>query len=173
LPERPCVHAFIPRYQPSIPAGFAEGAEFTLQASLAWGAVSDLSFFAGESLRFPIAVPFMGNNYGTDHVSHGPAGALLSSGGSRRTKVLAMSFPDLSQLRSELEHRVQVRTGRRVRHLAIELLPERVVLRGRTSSYHVKQLAQHGVRDLLPHVPLENVIAVESKVEVRPGLLLT
>jgi hypothetical protein len=84
-----------------------------------------------------------------------------------------MAFADLSKLRSELEHRVQVRTGRRVRYLAVEVLPERVVLRGRTNSYHVKQLAQHGVRDLLPHVPLDNVIAVEPKVEVLPPAVLT
>jgi hypothetical protein len=29
-------------------------------------------------------------------------------------------------------------------------------------SYHVKQLAQHGVRDLLPDRILENFITVES-----------
>ena len=84
-----------------------------------------------------------------------------------------MQIPDSSFLRSELERLVQVRTGRRVRHLAIEVLPERVVLHGRTTSYYVKQLAQHGVRDLLPHVPLENVIAVEQKVEMQPPGVLT
>jgi len=62
----------------------------------------------------------------------------------------------------ELEQYVQVRTGRRVRNLAIELEPERVILRGQATSYYVKQLAQHGVRDLLPHVRLENTIVVDS-----------
>jgi hypothetical protein len=66
-----------------------------------------------------------------------------------------------AQLRQELEQRVQARTGRRVRQLAIELSPERVVLRGVAASYHVKQLAQHGIRDLLPQVRLENAIVVE------------
>jgi hypothetical protein len=65
------------------------------------------------------------------------------------------------QLQQELEDRVQSRTGRRVRNLAIELCPERVVLRGHAESYHVKQLAQHGIRDLLPQVRLENAIVVE------------
>ena len=38
-----------------------------------------------------------------------------------------------------------------------------MVLRGLTTTYHVKQLAQHGVRHLLPpHVRLENVIVVEA-----------
>lgn len=69
---------------------------------------------------------------------------------------------NLPQLQHELEYRVQARTGRRVRNLAIELRPERVVLRGRASTYYVKQLAQHGIRDVLPHVYLENAITVEG-----------
>lgn len=60
----------------------------------------------------------------------------------------------------ELEQQVQRWTGRRVRGLAIELSPERVVLRGRADSYHVKQLAQHGVRRLLPRILVENAIEV-------------
>ncbi|HEV3116041.1 MAG TPA: hypothetical protein VGY58_03240 [Gemmataceae bacterium] len=63
-------------------------------------------------------------------------------------------------LQNELESRVHTRTGRRVRNLAIEMRPERVVLRGSASSYYVKQLAQQGVRDVLPHVRLENAITV-------------
>ena len=42
----------------------------------------------------------------------------------------------------------------------IELLPERVVLHGRAGSYHVKQLAQQGVREYLPNVRLDNAIVV-------------
>jgi hypothetical protein len=84
-----------------------------------------------------------------------------------------MELLDPSQLRSELERVVQMRTGRRVRHLAIDVFPERVILRGRTTSYYVKQLAQHGVRDLLPHVSLENTIAVEHKVERLPSAVLS
>jgi len=65
-----------------------------------------------------------------------------------------------ADLHSELERTILARTGRRIRDLAIELRPERVVLRGRTATYYVKQLAQHGVRDVLPHVRLENAIIV-------------
>jgi hypothetical protein len=67
-----------------------------------------------------------------------------------------------SQLRQELESCVQTRTGRRVRNLAVEVQPGQVILHGRASSYHVKQLAQHGVRDLMPHVLLENAIVVDG-----------
>ena len=70
--------------------------------------------------------------------------------------------PTIPILQNELERQVQVRTGRRVRELAIELRPELVILRGYAATYYVKQLAQHGVRDMLPHVSLENAIVVES-----------
>jgi hypothetical protein len=66
------------------------------------------------------------------------------------------------ELEHELEHHISRRTGRRVRNLRVELRPERVVLRGQATNYHVKQLAQHGVRELLPHVSLENVIIVDG-----------
>lgn len=67
-----------------------------------------------------------------------------------------------SQLRHELERHVQTITGRRVRNLTVELFPERVILRGTTPTYYVKQLAQHGIRDMLPQVRLENAIVVDS-----------
>jgi hypothetical protein len=61
----------------------------------------------------------------------------------------------------ELEEQVQVRTNRQVRNLSIELRPGRVVLRGQTSSYYVKQLAQHEVLGSLPaEVRVENTITV-------------
>ncbi len=67
---------------------------------------------------------------------------------------------DFRGLQKELESHVMTRTGRRVRGLDIELSPECVKLHGRTNEYYVKQLAQQGVRDLLPDVRLENQIEV-------------
>jgi hypothetical protein len=64
------------------------------------------------------------------------------------------------QLQQELETHVNARTGRRVRDLAVELMPERVVLRGLAGTYYVKQLAQQGIREVLPDVRLENAIVV-------------
>jgi hypothetical protein len=69
-----------------------------------------------------------------------------------------------AQLQCELERRVHNRTGRRIRDLAIELAPECVILHGRATTYYVKQLAQHGIRDVLPQVPLENAIVVDQPV---------
>ncbi len=59
-----------------------------------------------------------------------------------------------------LAEKVLAKTGRRVQNLAVEVLGETVVLRGKASSFHVKQLAQHGVRDVLPQVAVRNVIVV-------------
>ncbi len=59
-----------------------------------------------------------------------------------------------------LTERIHHWTGRRVRDLAVEVAEDTVVLRGRTDSFHVKQLAQHGVRDVLPQVAVRNAITV-------------
>jgi hypothetical protein len=68
-----------------------------------------------------------------------------------------------------LERQVRKRTGQRVRNLVIEMRREEIVLRGRVASFHVKQLAQHGVRDVLPYIGLANVITVEPPEEGPPG----
>ena len=77
-----------------------------------------------------------------------------------------MSIMLATHLREQLERHVRIRTGRRIRNLAIELDPERVILRGQASSYYVKQMAQQGIRDFLPHLLLENSIVVEKGVEL-------
>ena len=71
-----------------------------------------------------------------------------------------------SSLQVQLEHQVHLRTGRRVRNLAIELRAERVILRGQVTSYYIKQLAQHGICDVFPDLNLENSIVVEKSPEL-------
>jgi hypothetical protein len=56
--------------------------------------------------------------------------------------------------------KIQDRTGRRVRNLAVEVAGEIVVLHGKATSFHVKQLAQRGVRDVLPQAAVRNAIVV-------------
>jgi hypothetical protein len=71
--------------------------------------------------------------------------------------MVSTTFP----LVRDLEEQVHVRTNRQVRNLSIELRPGRVVLRGQTSSYYVKQLAQHEILGCLPaDVRVENTISV-------------
>jgi hypothetical protein len=71
-----------------------------------------------------------------------------------------MSAHDLSMLKQELETRVLACTGNRLHNLGIELSPEGIRLLGQTTTYHVKQLAQHCVRTVLPDVRLDNEIHV-------------
>ena len=60
----------------------------------------------------------------------------------------------------ELKRLVEERTHRRIRDLAVEVENGEVVLKGRAGSYHLKQLAQHGILDVLPNVQLVNAIEV-------------
>ncbi len=61
---------------------------------------------------------------------------------------------------TELKKLVEARTHRRIRGLAVELRDGALVLKGQAGSYHLKQLAQHGIMDVLPHVPVTNAIEV-------------
>jgi hypothetical protein len=64
-------------------------------------------------------------------------------------------------LTEELEEQVHLRTNRGVRNLSIEFRPGRVVLRGQTTSFYVKQLAQHELLGSLPsELRVENYISV-------------
>jgi hypothetical protein len=79
--------------------------------------------------------------------------------------IASMPIPLTVQIKDQLDRLVRTRTGRRIRNLAIELDPERVVLRGQASSFYVKQMAQQGIRDFLPNLVLENSIEVEKGLE--------
>ncbi len=65
------------------------------------------------------------------------------------------------QLTELVTQRITERTGRRVRNLVVEIEADAVVLRGHTTSFHVKQLAQQSVRETLPHLQLKNAIVVD------------
>jgi hypothetical protein len=71
-----------------------------------------------------------------------------------------MSALDFPSMRKELETRVLARTGNQLRNLGIELSPEGIRLYGQTTTFYVKQLAQHCVHELLPAVRLVNDINV-------------
>lgn len=63
-------------------------------------------------------------------------------------------------LHEVLTERVVQLTGRRVRDLIVAIQDEEVILSGRTESFHVKQLAIQGVREVLPRATLRNAIVV-------------
>lgn len=59
-----------------------------------------------------------------------------------------------------LECLLQRRLGNRIRDLRVSLLPSGLVLRGRASTYHAKQLAQHAAMELGSTPILANDIEV-------------
>ena len=63
-------------------------------------------------------------------------------------------------LHQKLEHHIKARTGNRLKFLAVHVTPQGVTLMGKTNTYHVKQLALIGVRDVLPESPVRNDIEV-------------
>lgn len=67
---------------------------------------------------------------------------------------------DLPYPMSDLRQLVDTRAYRQIRNLKVEFEGRRVILRGETTSYHYKQLAQHGILDVLPGVRLDNRIVV-------------
>ncbi|MSU78862.1 MAG: hypothetical protein EXS16_12305 [Gemmataceae bacterium] len=71
-----------------------------------------------------------------------------------------MSPHDFPAIRLQLETRVFAKTGSQLRDLGIELSADMVRLLGQSSTYYVKQLAQHCVREFLPNVQLVNDISV-------------
>ena len=69
---------------------------------------------------------------------------------------MATDFPDIF----ELERLVRMRTQHRIKELSIAVEDGRIVLQGRVRSFHLKQLAQHGILDVLPNGQLVNAIEV-------------
>ena len=65
-------------------------------------------------------------------------------------------------LTEQLTNDVLQRTNGGVWNLAIEILPERVVIRGETKTFYAKQLAQETVRKMLPQMPMQNAIQVAA-----------
>jgi hypothetical protein len=59
-----------------------------------------------------------------------------------------------------LENMLQRRLGNRIRDLRVVLLPEGVILQGRTATYHAKQIAQHVAMELADLPILANDIVV-------------
>jgi hypothetical protein len=70
----------------------------------------------------------------------------------------ALDFPGLQ---AKLRTKVLGRTGSQLQDLGIELSPEGIRLLGQTTTFYVKQVAQHCVRELLPDVRLVNDILVQ------------
>jgi hypothetical protein len=84
-----------------------------------------------------------------------------------------MAYAATPQLADSLAARIHQRTGWRVRNLAIEILPDRAIVRGQASSHVSSRLALNIIRDLLPHIDVENALGVDDALEVLPGMPLS
>lgn len=74
-----------------------------------------------------------------------------------RTEVLATGI--LSE-EERLENLLTRRLGSRVRDLRVILLPDGLILQGRTATYHAKQVAQHTAMEFAEMPILANEIEV-------------
>ena len=59
-----------------------------------------------------------------------------------------------------LENLLQTRLGNRIRDLRVQLHDAGLILQGRVSTYHAKQLAQHAAMELSEYPILANEIEV-------------
>ena len=62
----------------------------------------------------------------------------------------------------ELERLIRERTHHRVKDLRLECDEGRFVLNGSVESYHLKQLAQHGILDVMPKARVVNALTVRN-----------
>jgi hypothetical protein len=74
----------------------------------------------------------------------------------------------VTQLKRELEGQIVRRAGRRVRQLHVEVGADRVVIHGRTASYHVKQLAILAVLEVLGEA--DQALVADVRVQVEPPI---
>lgn len=70
------------------------------------------------------------------------------------------SSTEMLDLVDQVEQAVQVRTGGRIRDLQIRLSEGRVIVSGRTSTYYLKQLATHAIRDAVDDLSVQNDVEV-------------
>lgn len=74
----------------------------------------------------------------------------------------AVAGEPLQDLTSTIKHRIHSRTHGRVWNLHVEINGQAVILRGRTSTYYTKQLAQHGALEILAGNSVVNHIEVRK-----------
>lgn len=68
--------------------------------------------------------------------------------------------PGLLSEEERLENLLHTRLGNRIRDLRVQLFEAGLVLQGRATTYHAKQLAQHAVMELSDRPILANDIEV-------------
>jgi hypothetical protein len=85
----------------------------------------------------------------TQFISHGDFRAVLPE-----------TLEEAEELAATIERAVQRETGRGVRNLRVEVNREGVLLQGRCTTYHCKQLAQHAAMGMPGGDCVRNLIEV-------------
>jgi hypothetical protein len=67
---------------------------------------------------------------------------------------------DFSPLAVKLKERLLAKLGNRVRKLEVRCSEDNVELTGEAPTFHVKQIAQHSVWEVMPQARLTNAIVV-------------
>lgn len=63
-------------------------------------------------------------------------------------------------MEDKIERHLTCSMGPRIKDLRVEVSGDQIVLQGRTNTYYGRQLAQHGVLDLIPSARVVNAIEV-------------
>ena len=66
-----------------------------------------------------------------------------------------------SETTLEIEHRILERIGGRIRHLRVVRSDGRMILEGKSGSFHAKQLATHAALEMAPEDEWVNAITVD------------
>jgi hypothetical protein len=67
---------------------------------------------------------------------------------------------DSSPIAVQVRERLRVKLGNRVRKLEVRISEQDVELTGEAANFHVKQIAQHSVWEVMPQARLTNAIVV-------------
>jgi hypothetical protein len=59
------------------------------------------------------------------------------------------AWPEPMVLANAIKHRIVQRTGKQIETLQVEVSNDRIVIRGRTATFHLKQLALQSVFDVI------------------------
>ncbi|HYV35478.1 MAG TPA: hypothetical protein VE988_07230 [Gemmataceae bacterium] len=76
-------------------------------------------------------------------------------------------MPGRADLEENIKNRIVHRTGGRVRGLQVEVTDGRVEVRGKTASFHLKQLAIQGVFDVI-NSELRTELDIDVQIFVGP-----
>jgi hypothetical protein len=93
-----------------------------------------------------------------DSITNDGSPFLSPEGGIMSIDLLTTNLPSEEE---RLESLLTRRLGSRVRDLRVVLLPDGLILQGRTATYHAKQIAQHTAMEFADMPILANEIEVQ------------